>query len=134
MLDEVIEYLKQLQAQVQVMSMRSIPPTMMIPLGLHHHPHLQMSLLGRIMAGMVVNHALGMGMGLQNINAATPPNASQSLPPLLHLPPPLLPTALPPMIPSRPTLATAAAQSNPNATSSDSIPLPDAFLNQVCQI
>ncbi|KAG4191088.1 hypothetical protein ERO13_A07G069700v2 [Gossypium hirsutum] len=132
MLDEVIEYLKQLQAQVQVMSMRSLPPMMLMPLGLHHHQHLQMSLLGRIMAGMGVNHALGMGMGLLDINAATPPNASQSLPSLLHLPPPFLATALPPMIPSRAT-ATAAAQSNPNASSSDSIPLPDpscAFLTQ----
>ncbi|XVF54373.1 hypothetical protein PTKIN_Ptkin05aG0176300 [Pterospermum kingtungense] len=130
MLDEVIEYLKQLQAQVQIMSMRNMPQ-MMMPLGMQQH--LQMSLLARMGIGV----GLGMGMGMLDINPMAR-NASQSLPPLMHpspvtaptpafLPPPFV---APPMVPTR----IAAAQANPNATNSNaSVPLPDpycAFLAQ----
>ncbi|KAK8515886.1 hypothetical protein V6N13_096787 [Hibiscus sabdariffa] len=136
MLDEVIEYLKQLQAQVQMMSMRSITPMMMMPLGLHPQQHLQMSVMSRLMGGMGVNHhGLGMGMGLLDVNAAAAMahNASPSLPPLLHLPPPFTTPALPPMIPPR-AASTAETQANAVGSSNAPVPLPDpswAFLTQV---
>ncbi|XP_022775750.1 transcription factor PIF7-like [Durio zibethinus] len=128
MLDEVIEYLKQLQAQVQMMSMRSMPQ-MMMPLGMQQH--LQMSILARMGMGV----GLGMGMGMLDINSMAP-NASHSLPPLMHpspvtapnptfLPPPFV---APPIVPPR-----MAAQANSNATSNATVPLPDpycAFLAQ----
>ncbi|KAA8541003.1 hypothetical protein F0562_024859 [Nyssa sinensis] len=78
MLDEVIEYLKQLQAQVQMLSIRNMPQ-MMMPLGMQQH--IQMSLLARL-AGMGVG--LGMaGMGMLDMNAMAR-TAAQSIPPLLH--------------------------------------------------
>lgn len=60
MLDEVINHLKQLQAQIQVMNMTSMPQVM-VPLAMQQQ--LQMSMLARIGAA-----GLGMGMGLFNIN------------------------------------------------------------------
>ncbi|KAK8584031.1 hypothetical protein V6N13_109431 [Hibiscus sabdariffa] len=140
MLDEVIEYLKQLQAQVQMMSMRSITPMMMMPLGLHQQQNLQMSVLSRLMGGMGVNHhglGMGMGMGLLDVNAAAAAatmarNASPSLPPLLHLPPPFTTPAPPPMIPPRAASA-AETQANAGGSSNAPVPLPDpswAFLTQ----
>ncbi|XP_022737332.1 transcription factor UNE10-like, partial [Durio zibethinus] len=130
MLDEVIEYLKQLQAQVQMMSMRSMPQ-MMMPLGMQQH--LQTSLLARMGMGV----GLGMGMGMLDINSMAR-NASQSLPPLMHPSPVTAPTPtfLPPTFVAAPTIPThAAAQLNSNAGSNASVPLPDpycAFLAQVC--
>ncbi|XVF08965.1 hypothetical protein REPUB_Repub07fG0050000 [Reevesia pubescens] len=128
MLDEVIEYLKQLQAQVQMMSMRSMPQ-MMMPLGMQQH--IQMSLLARMGMGV----GLGMGMGMLDINSMAR-NASQSLPPLMH-PSPVTastPTFLPPPFMSLPMIPTrAAAKADSNASSNASVPLPDpycAFLAQ----
>ncbi|KAK4350327.1 hypothetical protein RND71_029640 [Anisodus tanguticus] len=65
MLNEVIEYLKQLQAQVQLMnsSARNMAPQMMMPLGMHQH--IQMSLLARMGMGV----GLGMGMGMFDMTA-----------------------------------------------------------------
>ncbi|KAH0687225.1 hypothetical protein KY284_017778 [Solanum tuberosum] len=65
MLDEVINYLKQLQAQVQLMSStpRNMTPQMMMPLGMHQH--IQMSLLARMGVGV----GLGMGMGMFDMTA-----------------------------------------------------------------
>ena len=134
MLDEVIEYLKQLQTQVQMMSMRSMPQ-MMMPLGMQQN--LQMSLLARM--GMGVGLGMGMGMGMLDINSMAR-NASQSLPPLMHALPVTAPTPtfLPPPFVSPPMIPTfTAAQANSNASSNASVPLPDpycAFLAQVCQI
>eukprot|EP01018_Ginkgo_biloba_P040038 Gb_30387 [translate_table: standard] len=74
MLDEAIEYLKHLQAQLQMMSLRNglsnIPP-MVMPLGMQQ---LQMSLLASLgpmgigmgMAG--VGLGMGMGMGMMDMN------------------------------------------------------------------
>lgn len=63
-LDEAIEYMKTLQMQLQMVSMRSglsVSP-MMIPLGM---PHLQMAPLHPVGLGVPVGHpGLGMGMGL----------------------------------------------------------------------
>ncbi|KAG4109015.1 hypothetical protein AAZX31_06G189700 [Glycine max] len=62
MLDEVINYLKQLQAQIQMMNMTSMPQ-MMVPLAMQQQ--LQMSMLARMgVAG------LGMGMGMNMAAAA----------------------------------------------------------------
>ncbi|KAD2805976.1 hypothetical protein E3N88_39353 [Mikania micrantha] len=59
MLDEVIDYLKKLQAQVQLMKNMTIPPPQVmipVPLQLQQQPnHLQMSMLAR----------MGIGLGLQ---------------------------------------------------------------------
>ncbi|XP_068653943.1 transcription factor PIF7-like [Aristolochia californica] len=89
-LDEVIEYLKQLQAQLQLMSARSMPQLMM-PLGMQQH--LQMSILARLGMGM------GMGMGMTPaappaiphiLHPTSPASAPFLSPPFLF--PPLLPT------------------------------------------
>ncbi|KAL9266892.1 Transcription factor PIF7-like protein [Drosera capensis] len=73
MLDEAIEYLKQLQAQVQMMSAGNMP--MMMPLGMQQH--LQMSLLARMGLGV----GLGMGMGMPDMNNIACPSPPQ----LAHL-------------------------------------------------
>lgn len=62
MLDEVIDYLKQLQAQVQMMSNARFMPQIMMPLGMQQH--LQMSLLARMGMGMGMGTGIGMGMGI----------------------------------------------------------------------
>lgn len=80
MLDEVIEYLKQLQAQVQMMSNARFMPQIMMPLGMQQHFH-QMSLLARMGMGA----GLGMGMGMldtSSMGAAHP--ASQAIPSMIH--------------------------------------------------
>ncbi|KAL5987283.1 hypothetical protein ACLOJK_038445 [Asimina triloba] len=125
MLDEVIEYLKQLQAQVKMMRQLSNMPhhhQMMMPLGMQQH--LQMSLLAR----------MGMGMGMLDMTPppANPPTPHQTMPSLLHststgttptfLPQPfLIPSFLSPH-------HSTAPPANPHP-----IPLPDsyaAFLTQ----
>ncbi|KAL4366830.1 hypothetical protein GQ457_05G000150 [Hibiscus cannabinus] len=65
MLDEVIEYLKQLQAQVQMMSRMNLPP-MMLPMAMQQQ--LQMS--------MILSQ-MGMGMGMNNMGR---PNIPPVLP------------------------------------------------------
>ncbi|OAY31091.1 hypothetical protein MANES_14G083200v8 [Manihot esculenta] len=132
MLDEVIEYLKQLQAQVQVMSVRNMPQMMMSPLGMHQHFH-QMSLLARM--GMGVTH-LGMGMGmLHDINTighatATPPH---SLPPLLHPPPPSTTPAASFVPPPHPHPFVVLPAANPDTANSSSVPLPDPYCGFLAQ-
>ena len=81
-LDEVIEYLKQLQAQVKMMSARNISQmmTMMMPPHLQMQQlHLQMSLLARMKMRM------GIGIGLGMLNMSTVARFS-SRPPLVHGP------------------------------------------------
>ncbi|KAK9278865.1 hypothetical protein L1049_028444 [Liquidambar formosana] len=125
MLDEVIEYLKQLQAQVQMMSSVRNMPQMMIPLGMQQH--LQMSLLARMGMGV----GLGMGMGMLDMSTAVARTAPQSLSSLLHpttvaaatptfVPPPFV---VPSMIPTP-----AQANSEPAAASNASVnPLHDPY-------
>lgn len=126
MLDEVIEYLKQLQAQVQMMSVRNMPQ-MMMPMGMQQQ--LQMSLLARMGMGV----GLGMGMGMLDMSAV-PRAAPQTLPSLLHanpvvaatptfVPPPFV---VPPMMPS-------SSQPKSDAGANAAVPLQDpycAFLAQ----
>nr|WIE96165.1 basic helix-loop-helix transcription factor [Loropetalum chinense var. rubrum] len=76
MLDEVIEYLKQLQAQVQMMSRMNMP-TMMLPLAMQQQ--LQMSMMTPMTMGM----GIGMGMGVMDMNTMGRPNIT-GMSPLLH--------------------------------------------------
>ncbi|GMI99085.1 unfertilized embryo sac 10, PHYTOCHROME INTERACTING FACTOR 8 [Hibiscus trionum] len=63
MLDEVIEYLKQLQAQVQMMGRMNLPP-MMLPMAMQQQ--LQMSMMQQM--------GMGMGMGVMDMNNMGRPN------------------------------------------------------------
>ncbi|KAE8734476.1 hypothetical protein F3Y22_tig00000764pilonHSYRG00124 [Hibiscus syriacus] len=63
MLDEVIDYLKQLQAQVHMMNRMNIPPPMMLPMAMQQQ--LQMSMMAP---------AMGMGMGVMDMNGIVHPN------------------------------------------------------------
>lgn len=76
MLDEVIEYLKQLQAQVQMMSRMNIQP-MMLPMPMQQLPMSMMAPLGM---GMGMGIGLGMGMDINTINR---PNIT-GISPVLH--------------------------------------------------
>lgn len=130
MLDEVIEYLKQLQAQVQMMSTARNMPQMMLPLGMQQH--IQMSLLARMGLGV----GLGMGVGMLDI-ANMARSLPQTLPPLIHpasvaataptfVSPFVVPSSL---IPTHPPV-----EPKPDLGNNASLPLPDpysAFLAQV---
>nr|WCO08258.1 hypothetical protein [Suaeda aralocaspica] len=81
MLDEVIEHLKNLQSQVQMLSRMSLP-SMMMPLAIQHQ--LQMSMMTPIGMGM------GMGVGMDQLNnmSMNPmarPNMSGISPSLVNL-------------------------------------------------
>lgn len=114
MLDEVIEYLKKLQAQVQLMSSRFIPHLMMNPLATQHL--LQMSLLSGI----------GMGIIDPNFRASSTPPSLQPLghttpmastpPSFLSGPTPVVPPVVPPCQPLRPTNSDAIMYHHPYAT------------------
>ncbi|KAL5230589.1 hypothetical protein ABZP36_029365 [Zizania latifolia] len=78
MLDEVIDYLKQLQAQVQVMSRMS---SMMMPMAL---PQLQMS----VMANMAQMAQMAqMGLGMINMGQLAQSGYAGLTPPMMHTPP-----------------------------------------------
>ncbi|EOA21218.1 hypothetical protein CARUB_v10001567mg [Capsella rubella] len=84
MLDEVIEYLKQLQAQVSMMSRMNMP-SMMLPMALQQQQQLQMSLMSNPMG-------LGIGMGmpglglldLNSMNRAAAAAAAAATAPSIH--------------------------------------------------
>ncbi|KAK6920939.1 Myc-type, basic helix-loop-helix (bHLH) domain [Dillenia turbinata] len=116
MLDEVIEYLKQLQAQVQMMSMRNMPQ-MMMPIGMQ--PHLQMPLLARMGMGV----GLGMGVGMLDMSAVAR-TAPQTIPPMLHHAPVGAPT--PTFVP-QPFMVPQLSQANPGQVRSTLVPLPDPY-------
>ncbi|EEF50316.1 DNA binding protein, putative [Ricinus communis] len=84
MLDEVIEYLKQLQAQVQMMSRMNIQPVM-LPMTMQQQ--LQMSMLAPMNMGMGL---AGIGMNVMDMNTISRPNIA-GISPVLH------PTAFMPM-------------------------------------
>ncbi|KAK6153465.1 hypothetical protein DH2020_013104 [Rehmannia glutinosa] len=116
MLDEVIEYLKQLQAQVHMMSNARNMPQMVMPLGMQQQ--LQMSLLARMGMGMGM---AGMGMGMIDVNNL----ARNSFPPLMHAAAPLGGTApsfvsppfgMPPMIPHQTPLRPNVDTTNINTS------------------
>ncbi|XP_022885446.1 transcription factor PIF7-like isoform X3 [Olea europaea var. sylvestris] len=116
MLDEVIAYLKQLQAQVQMMSARTNIPQMMMPLGIQQQ--LQMSLLAR----------MGMGMGMLGMNnvARTMP---QLFPSYIHSPP--LSVAAPPFVPPPPFSMPQTI--SPPTPSNTSLPFNDAYYTFLAQ-
>lgn len=93
MLDEVIEHLKQLQAQVQMMSTCNIPQ-MMMPIELQQQ--LQMSLLARM--GMGAGLGMNMGSMLNMTNLAQ--TVSQPHSSLIH-PNPASMASTPTFIPSQ---------------------------------
>ncbi|XP_016464652.2 transcription factor UNE10 isoform X2 [Nicotiana tabacum] len=115
MLDEVINYLKQLQAQVQLMnSVRNMAPQMMMPLGMHQH--IQMSLLARMGMGV----GLGMGMGMFDMTAlarAAAPHQSLTTHYPIHTNPIANPTN--PFIP--PAFAMPAAPAIPSAAQANTV-------------
>ncbi|THF96314.1 hypothetical protein TEA_028745 [Camellia sinensis var. sinensis] len=78
MLDEVIEYLKQLQAQVQMMSRMNMS-SMMMPMTLQQQ--LQLSMMAPMGMGMGIG--MGMGMGVMDMNTISRSNIA-GIPPLLH--------------------------------------------------
>ncbi|XP_019188967.1 PREDICTED: transcription factor UNE10 [Ipomoea nil] len=83
MLDEVIEYLKQLQAQVQMMSRMNMSP-MMFPLAMQQQ--LQMSMMAPA-AAAAMGMNMGMGMGVMDMNsvaAAAGRSNIPGIPGLLH--------------------------------------------------
>lgn len=137
MLDEVIEYLKQLQAQVHMMSnARSNMPQMVMP-NLGMQQQLQMSLLARMGMGMGMN--MGMGMGMLDVgNLARTNLPSASFPPgLLHpANAPFVsqpqPFAMPPMVPHPGTLKASA---DTGASASVSMPnFGDAYNTLLAQV
>ncbi|XP_038683375.1 transcription factor UNE10 isoform X2 [Tripterygium wilfordii] len=78
MLDEVIEYLKQMQAQVQMMSRMNLQP-MMLPMAMQQQ--LQMSMMAPMSMGMRMG--MGMGMGVMDMNSIGHPNMA-GMTPMLH--------------------------------------------------
>ncbi|KAL7125904.1 hypothetical protein ABFS83_14G147700 [Erythranthe nasuta] len=62
-LDDVIEYIKQLQSQVEMMCLMNMPSLVMLPLGIHPH-HLQIS---------TIDSGVGMGSGMDTGRVATMP-------------------------------------------------------------
>ncbi|KAK7304666.1 hypothetical protein VNO77_42551 [Canavalia gladiata] len=132
MLDEVINYLKQLQTQIQMMNMTSMPQ-MMVPLAMQQQ--LQMSMLARM--------GMGMGMGMVNINnmasahnvapsrsfpqliQPTTVGATPSSAPLFVAPSFMMPSLIQPHAPTPPK-----PQPPP---SSASIPFPDPYTTTLTQ-
>ncbi|GMN54234.1 hypothetical protein TIFTF001_023372 [Ficus carica] len=136
MLDEVIEYLKQLQAQVQminnVRNMAPAPPQMVMPLGMQQQ--LQMALLAR----------MGMAMGMGMLDMSSMPRAgSHSLPQSLIHPNPFAAASNsgggPTFVPSPfmvPHMAPAQFKPGPAGAYSacaPSVPLPDPYCTLLAQ-
>lgn len=82
MLDEVIEYLKQMQAQIQMMN-RINMSSMMLPMTMQQQ--LQMSMMAPMGMGMGLgmNMGIGMGMGI-DMNTMSRTNIPGIPPVLLH--------------------------------------------------
>lgn len=133
MLDEVIEHLKQLQAQVQMMSTSNIPQ-MMMPIGMQQQ--LQMSLLPRM--GMGAGLGMNMGSMLDMNNLA---QAVSQTPSLIH-PNSATMATTPTFIPSQylvspviPRHIQPQASAVQGATNTNSVPFSDpynAVLAPVC--
>ncbi|XP_042956449.1 transcription factor UNE10 isoform X3 [Carya illinoinensis] len=82
MLDEVIEYLKQLQAQVQMMSRMNMHP-MMLPMTMQQLP---MSMMAPMGMGMGMGIGIGMGMDMNTINRSNMAGISPVLHPSAFMP------------------------------------------------
>ncbi|KAL2491283.1 Transcription factor UNE10 [Abeliophyllum distichum] len=122
MLDEVIEYLKQLQAQVQMINRINNMSSLMMPLAMQQQ--LQMSSMMGPMAGLGMAAMAGMGMGVMDLNTIGRAGIPPFLPPGAATPfmPPMtswdinhadrLPTPAP-LMPTDPLCAFLACQSQP---------------------
>ncbi|KAK7301499.1 hypothetical protein RJT34_12364 [Clitoria ternatea] len=117
MLDEVINYLKQLQAQIKMMSM----PQMMVPLAMQQQ--LQMSMVAARMGG---GASSGFGMGMVN-----PRSFPQLIQQTTTVPPSTAPLFVAPSFMMPPSLI-HAPPSRPQPSSA-SIPLLD-YTTQVCHL
>lgn len=80
MLDEVIEYLKQLQAQINMMSRMNMS-SMMLPMTTLQQ-QLQLSMMAAAPLGMGMG--MGMGLGCMDINTLGRHNIPGGIPPVLH--------------------------------------------------
>lgn len=77
MLDEVIEYLKQLQGQVAMMSRMNM--AMMVPMAMQQ----QLPMAASLMAPMGLGMGMGMGLGMDHLNMIAT-RSGLGMPPLLH--------------------------------------------------
>ncbi|KAL6981721.1 hypothetical protein U1Q18_023343 [Sarracenia purpurea var. burkii] len=85
MLDEVIEYVKQLQAQLHMMSRMNMPSSsssMILPVTLQQQ--LQLSMMAPMGMGLSMGMGMGMGMSCMDINSVGHPNIAGIHPALLH--------------------------------------------------
>lgn len=82
MLDEVIEYLKQLQAQINMMSRMNMS-SMMLPMTTLQQ-QLQLSMMAAAPLGMGMGMGMGMGLGCMDINTLGRHNIPGGIPPVLH--------------------------------------------------
>ncbi|KAI6675653.1 hypothetical protein NL676_003559 [Syzygium grande] len=138
MLDEVIDYLQQLQAQIQMMSLRNDMPQMMLPNVAMHHQQLQMSLLAARTAGV--------GLGMLDINPmARAAAAAAAFVPQPYMVPPLVaaqhfqaaaaafvpqPYMVPPLVAAQ----HFQAQMNPEGrTNAPVLPVPDPYCAYLAQ-
>ncbi|XP_062116622.1 transcription factor PIF7 [Humulus lupulus] len=134
MLDEVIDYLKQLQTQVQVMSsVRNMSPQTVMSLGMQQQ--LQMSMLARMGMGMGMGMGVGVGMGMLDMSSVAR-SSPQALPSLIH------PTAatttgstfvLPPFMVPPMLMAQASKPGTADTSSSSLVPLPDPYCALMAQ-
>lgn len=139
MLDEVIDYLQQLQAQIQMMSLRNDMPQMMLPNVAMHHQQLQMSLLAARTAGV--------GLGMLDINPmARAAAAAAAFVPQSYMVPPLVaaqhfqaaaaafvpqPYMVPPLVAGQ----HFQAQMNPEGrTNAPVLPVPDPYCAYLAQV
>ncbi|KAJ8451428.1 hypothetical protein Cgig2_017819 [Carnegiea gigantea] len=132
MLDEVIEYLKQLQAQVQMISNARFMPQIMMPtLGMQQHLQ-QMSLLARMGMGA----GLGMGVGmLDTTSIGQNPMPPQTIPQLIH--PAQVATSTSTFVPPGafvlPQMIPQTQQANPVPGTSSSAPLQEPYAALLAQ-
>lgn len=117
MLDEVIDYLKQLQAQVQAMSRMS---SLMMPMGMAMPQLHQMSVMAQMAQMAQMAHTMAQGM--MNMGSLAQPGYAGLTPPMMHPPPPFVP------MPWDPAAAAAAA-----TTSSAAGPGPAAAATSLAQ-
>lgn len=86
MLEEVIEYLKQLQAQIHMMSRINMSP-MMMPLAMQQQ-QLQMAMMNPMGMGMGMGIGMGMGMAMPGVMDLNSIGANRSsipgMPPVFH--------------------------------------------------
>lgn len=84
MLDEVIDYLKQLQAQVQMINRMNMS-SMMLPLTMQQQ--LQMSMMAPMGMGLGMSMGMGMGMDMSAMSRATAniPGMPPVIPPFLPM-------------------------------------------------